>query len=196
MWEITLSKGERLKAAARDAADTPSMDEESFQAFYEATARPLWSYLSRVSGDAALADDLLQESYYRFLSASRQGMSEAHEKNYLFRIATNLLRDHWRRGKAAEPLVPDTASVAGKDDTAGRVQVQSDVGRALERLKPRERELLWLAYVEGFSHKQIAETIGLKTESIRLLVFRARQKLGALLRKRGLGPAGSRRSTE
>ena len=188
MCEFTLSKGERLKAGVRATADTPSMDDESFQTFYESTARPLWSYLSRVSCDATLADDLLQESYFRFLRASHQGMSEAHAKNYLFRIATNLLRDHWRRGKTAEHLAPETAPLAAKENTAERVQVQSDVSRALQKLKPRERELLWLAYVEGFSHKQIAEAIGLKAESIRLLVFRARQKLAGLLRKRRLGP--------
>jgi RNA polymerase sigma-70 factor, ECF subfamily len=186
MREIILSKGERLEAAVRAADNTASMDEESFQAFYENTARALWSYLSRVSGDAALADDLLQDSYYHFLRAGRQGMSEAHGKNYLFRIATNLMRDHWRRGRTAGRLVLKPTRAPA--DTAERVQVQSDVWAALKKLKPRERELLWLAYVEGFSHKQIAEAIGLKAESIRLLVFRARQKLAALLRKSGLGP--------
>jgi RNA polymerase sigma-70 factor (ECF subfamily) len=170
------------------------MDDESFQAFYENTARPLWSYLSRVSGDTALADDLLQESYYRFLRARPQGMSDAHGKNYLFRIATNLLRDHWRRGRAAGRLASE--NTPAPEDTAERVHVQSDVGRAVERLKPRERELLWLAYVEGFSHKQIGETLGLKADSIRLLVFRARQKLADLLCKQGLGPAGNRDSSE
>jgi len=43
------------------------MDEETFRAFYDRTARPVWSYLARITGDRALADDLLQESYYRFL---------------------------------------------------------------------------------------------------------------------------------
>jgi RNA polymerase sigma-70 factor (ECF subfamily) len=170
------------------------MDDESFQTFYESTARPLWSYLSRVSGDTVLADDLLQESYYRFLRAGHQGMTDAHGKNYLFRIATNLLRDHWRRGRSAGRLAPETTPAP--EDTAERVHVRSDVGRVVERLKPRERELLWLAYVEGFSHKQIGEALGLKADSIRLLVFRARQKLAGLLCKQGLGPAGNRDSSE
>ncbi len=188
MWEGTVSNGERLKAAVRAADDTTlPMDAESFQAFYESTARPLWSYLSRISGDAALADDLLQESYYRFLRAGLQGMSEAHGKNYLFRIATNLLRDHWRRGKTTKRLVPEMPRVSPQEDMAEKVQLKSDVWWALQKLKPHERELLWLAYVEGFSHKQIAETIGLKSESIRLLVFRARHKLAGILRKKGFG---------
>ena len=54
----------------------------------------------------------------------------------------------------------------------------------MARLKPRERDLLWLAYAQGSSHKEIAETLGLKTASIKLLLFRARRRLAAMLRRR------------
>src|SRR5690348_2768914 len=77
------------------------MQSDAFAAFYERSARPLWAYLARVSGDPALAEDLLQESYIRFLSADAPRTSdldgEVAARRYLFRIATNLLRDHWRR---------------------------------------------------------------------------------------------------
>ena len=61
-----------------------------------------------------------------------------------------------------------------------------DVAAALGRLKPRERQVLWLAYVEGSSHKEIAEIAGVRAPSVRLLLFRARRKLADLLRKRGV----------
>src|SRR5438128_5222039 len=99
MRDVTLTDVERLAATA-DAApvdDAFQMDEETFRAFYERTARPVWIYLSRIAGDAQAADDLLQETYYRFLRAERAYSSEAHRKNYLFRIATNLVRDSRRR---------------------------------------------------------------------------------------------------
>ena len=51
----------------------------------------------------------------------------------------------------------------------------------MARLKPRERDLLWLAYAQGSSHQEIAESLGLKTSSIKLLLFRARRRLAALL---------------
>jgi len=53
--------------------------------------------------------------------------------------------------------------------------------QAFQRLKPRERQLLWLAYVEGSSHKEIADCTGLRAGSIRLLLFRARRKLAELI---------------
>lgn len=189
--EITLSEAQRLEHAADTAEETFQMDEQSFRAFYDRTARPLWCYLRRVSGDPALADDLLQESYYRLLRSRHPEMSQVYLKNYLFRIATNLLRDHWRRGNSLQLVVSDgvprteEAQIPAGERTAERIQLQSDLSGALRNLKPRERELLWLAYVEGSSHKEIAEIVGLKAESIRLLLFRARQKFAALLRKRG-----------
>jgi RNA polymerase sigma-70 factor, ECF subfamily len=51
-------------------------------------------------------------------------------------------------------------------------------------MRPRDRQLLWLAYAEGYSHREIAEVTGLASASIRLLLFRARRKMAALLRER------------
>ena len=73
------------------------MDEDTFRAFYDRTARSVWAYLSRLTGDPHLADDLLQDVYYRFLRAGASYESEAHRRNSLFRIATNLARDAHRR---------------------------------------------------------------------------------------------------
>jgi RNA polymerase sigma-70 factor, ECF subfamily len=199
MRELVISEVERTQASAEESEETFHMDEESFRAFYERTARSLWGYLSRTSGDPALADDLMQETYYRFLRASLPATSEAHRKNYLFRIATNLLRDHWRRHKPTEPLSsPESGPEWEKkaepaaDRAADSIQQRSDLGRALSRLKPREREMLWMAYVEGFSHQEIADAVGLKAASIRLLLFRARHKLAGLLRHWNTGTGVAR----
>ena len=57
------------------------------------------------------------------------------------------------------------------------------VRQAFDRLKPRERQLLWLAYVEGSSHQEIAESTGLRSQSVRPLLFRARRKMANLIAK-------------
>jgi len=60
-------------------------------------------------------------------------------------------------------------------------------------MKMRECQLLWLAYAEGFSHREIAQITALREGSIRPLLFRARQKLAALLRAAGYGRKSARR---
>jgi len=51
----------------------------------------------------------------------------------------------------------------------------------MAKLRPRDRAMVWLAYVNGSSHEEIAATLGLKTASIKMLLFRARRRLASLL---------------
>lgn len=187
MRDLTYSDVQRLSAAPVAADETFHMDEDAFRAFYERTARSLWVYLARATGDRQAADDLLQEVYYRFLRAGAACESETHRRRYVFRVATNLVRDRHRR-RVDEVCLPDEGDEArvmagpallrAGDREAGRI----DLERALASLKHRERDLLWLAYGEGASHAEIAGALGLKTGSIKLLLFRARRRLAALLR--------------
>jgi RNA polymerase sigma-70 factor (ECF subfamily) len=101
-------------------------------------------------------------------------------RKYLFRIAANLLRDRWRRGEGAP--YPEPVESGSQPNADTQVNIQIDVRTAMQALKPRERELLWLAYVEGMSHVEIAEAMGLSAMSVRLLLFRARRRAAGLLR--------------
>lgn len=180
MSELVLAPAE---AAAVEYEAAFQMDEDRFRLFYERTARKVWCYLARVSGDPALADDLLQEAYYRLLRARLAADDEAYLTNYLFRIAANLVRDHWRARKNRGTPVESGEAVEMLSDhrTAARLERESDLSRAMNQLKPREREMLWLAYAVGSTHNEIAGALGIKSKSVRLLLFRARRKLAALL---------------
>jgi RNA polymerase sigma-70 factor (ECF subfamily) len=79
----------------------------------------------------------------------------------------------------------DNAPAAGDGDVAERAVARTDVRRAMLRLRPRDRALLWLAYAQGQPHAEIARTLGVKTGSIKLLLFRARKRLAGLLRGSG-----------
>lgn len=188
-----MSPDEALPRAAPDrtkavAGPAPVMDEATFPAFYEKTARRLRAYLRRVAGDAALADDLLQEAYYRLLRAPRVGAVEAQRVAFLYRVATNLLHDHWRRSRRESrwrerrPVPPP-----GPEEAT----LPHDLAGVWAALASRERALLWLAYVEGWSHEEIAEVVGVRPRSVRVLLFRARHELARRLRKRGLAPGRS-----
>ena len=180
---LSLVLGGAAKLQSRDADDAFSaMTEEEFRAFYERTARPLWAYLARVTGDPHRADDALQEAYYRFYRAGTKHESEAHRRNSLFRIATNVVRDSARRTKHhdPEPLTDDTR-VAAAPSSVHHTEVRTDLARAMQRLEPQQREMLWLAYAQGASHEEIAGMLGLRAISIRTLLARARKKLAGLL---------------
>ena len=193
LWESILPNaitGESSQAVHADNLIQLRMDSDAFAGFYERSARPLWAYLARVSGDPALADDLMQESYVRFLSAARPPSLEDGEvagRRYLFRIATNLLRDHWRRPRSSSiEEVPEEFFTA-RDDPARPDSAQSHslaiLTPAMARMNHRDRQLLWLAHAEGYSHREIAEVTGLASASVRLLLFRARHKIARLLRE-------------
>lgn len=182
LWQVAIPM---LTAGnALEQVGTP-MDSEGFAAFYERSARSLWAYLARVSGDPALADDLMQEAYLRFLGADRAGDGEVACRKYLFRIATNLLRDHWRRpGTTCIEEIPEAQLSAA--DNSSQQAAREMLGPALAQLRPRDRQLLWLAHAEGYAHHEIAEITGLQSTSIRLLLFRARRRIAALLREQDL----------
>ena len=176
-------------ARAHDAL----MDEAAFQAFYRRHNRALWGYLCRMVGNQTQADDVLQEAFCKFLVAPIGALDEQAQRAYLFRIATNLVIDqHRRRTREQQALEelgrPDQESGPhGGRRTYQPSAFSLDMARTFQELKPRERALLWLAYVEGSAHDEIAQSLGLKPKSIRVLLFRARHRLAALLRKKGLG---------
>ena len=178
-------------SALDEAAAGFMMDEDTFRALYDRTARGLWVYLARITGDRALADDLLQETFYRFLRAAATYENETHRRNSLYRIATNLARDVRRRSMAraaADPVGDEIERVPSGQD-AGAAERTADFTRAMARLKPRERAMLWLAYAEGASHREIADVLGLRPTSLKPLLFRARRKLAELL---GRAPRGGK----
>ena len=174
---------------SRDLDTTvPLMEEEEFRAFYERTARPLWSYLSRITGSSQSADDLLQEAYYRFYRAGARHDDEAHRRNSLFQIATNLARDAARHAKRVQnvPLDEEEGSATSLPASSAPVPerqaaIRTDLQRAMKQLDPTQRELLWLAYAQGASHEEIASILGLRAISIRTLLRRARIKLAGIL---------------
>lgn len=180
--DATYNDVSRLDHAGDACADFV-MDEDAFRSFYERTARGVWAYLARITGDRQLADDLLQEAFYRFLRAAAVHESEAHRRNSLYRIATNLARDARRRAltRPLANLEADAIEGLPGRDTNRSTEQRADFQRAMTQLKPRERAMLWLAYAEGASHQEIADALGLRPASMKLLLFRARRRMASLL---------------
>ncbi|BCS35759.1 hypothetical protein TBR22_A49930 [Luteitalea sp. TBR-22] len=155
-----------------------ALDEAEFQAFYDATASRLRAYLRR-SLPAEAVDDAVQEAYLRLLRTPHAALPQDERRAYLYRIAANLATDAYRarrKESVADGVAPD--DLPARAAAAG---TRLDVTRALDRLRVQERTMLWLAYVEQASHREIASALEVKEGSVRVLLSRARHKLAAAL---------------
>jgi RNA polymerase sigma-70 factor (ECF subfamily) len=153
-----------------------------FEAFYVRTARTLHGYLCRLSRDAATADEVLQEAYIRLINLP--AMDERPRKAYLYKTATNILRDRWRKLRREKEWW-ELSNVS--EHVQQNFNLSLDMASVLDRLSARERAVLWLAHVEELSHKEIGAVLGVKEKSVRVIIFRAREKAKVLLQQAGLG---------
>jgi len=150
-----------MDAAIDTAAHAPRLlDEREFHVLYARTAAPLRAFVARTLGSASHADDIVQETFLRVLRRPVPVLGDDKLRAYVFRIAGNLVVDHWRtRKREATGDIPERGA-PGRDQA-----LRMDMGRIFARLKPRERQLVWLAHVEGAAHHEIASAMGLAREA-------------------------------
>jgi RNA polymerase sigma-70 factor (ECF subfamily) len=177
------------------------VDQAAFHAFFKSSAPALKGYLRLRCRDAALADDLLQETYLRLLRRPLPTLGAAQLKSYLYKTASSVCVDHYRSRRQEarwreETSTADGTAGADSDDPSGladgsapdSLELPVDMQRVFATLKPRQQSLLWLAYVEGFTHDEIAEVIGVNVGSVKVLLSRARALLAEKLNDLGLAP--------
>lgn len=153
------------------------MEDQLFETIYEQTARPVWAYVARITGDPSAADDILQETYLRFLRASNSPTDAGQARSYLYKIATNLVYDRHRSlSRRGETEIFDTST------TTESAFADIEFSQVFSQLNEQERVLLWLAYVEGHDHQEIGKIANVKKLSVKVLLFRARRKLAKLLK--------------
>jgi RNA polymerase sigma-70 factor (ECF subfamily) len=161
------------------------MDNASFRLLYERNAPALRSYLRFSCRDRARADDILQDSFLRLLQRELPPLDERELKSYLYKTAHSVLVDSYRRAERDRHLADRIA--LEEHPASAEPAIPDDLQRILEILQPRDQQLLWLAYVEGFSHSEIAELIEVNEKSVRVLLLRARGRAAKALADQGIG---------
>lgn len=161
-----------------------------WEKFYENYSRSFWFYIYKICGDEPMADDVFQESFYKFLKAKINFQNEKHMQVYLYRIAYRLIIDRMRRIKVEKRAFAEEQRVylsnIQKESPQSEVHFSLDMEKTFKKLKPKERMLLWLAYVEGYSYGEIAEMTETKENSLKVQLFRAREKLAKILKMQEL----------
>lgn len=150
--------------------------ERAFAEHHEALRR----YLVRYTGDREEAADAVQEAYLRLLQQPPDHAAAV--RTWLFRVATNVVRDRWKgreiRRRLAQQAAHQPLDDAPPDphETLERRERQREAHRMLAVLSAREQAIV-LMREEGFMHREIAEAVGTTTGSIGTMLARALRKL-------------------
>src|SRR5262245_50057152 len=159
------------------------MDQAAFRSFYRKTAPVLRAYIARRAGSIDVADDLLQDVFMRFLLKAPATLSEPEMRAYLYRTAETLVVDRWRQRQRESER--DRAAAESPHEPV-RPEFADDINVAFRELKPAQRSLLWMAYVEEFDHREIAAAVGVRAGSVRVLLSRAREAFAGALKLFGV----------
>jgi len=190
----------RLMLALRDG------DGSAFDALFERWAGRLLGFLERMVRDAAVAEELVQETFLRVHRSRERYRPEARFSTWLYTIAANLARNELRRPFHRSPhqstdveegdgrAVPLLASGGPPpDEVAHARRVGDALEAAMDELPERQRAALWMSAVEGFSYAEVARALETTETSVKALVHRARSALAARMERGGTGAAGGGR---
>lgn len=146
-------------------------DQTSWEAIYATHRIELLRYVHRLTRDVHLAEDIVQDAFLRLWRETRAVDSP---RSWLYRVCTNLVRDHARRTVTRErhALPVDEEQVAPPDEAVEREESMRTVRLALDRLIPRDREALLLRE-SGFRYAEIADVIDVRPEIVPTLIARA-----------------------
>jgi len=157
---------------ARLLAEVRRGEPDAFDPFYDRFSRPLYALGLRWLGNPADAEELVSESLVRaWRAAENYDPGRGRVASWLFGIAHNVARDHWRAGSrnAAEPL-SDIEASSGKDGTDALVDAlvdALDVGVALESLSEAHRDILVLTYAHLATEAEIASQHGIPSGTVK-----------------------------
>jgi RNA polymerase sigma-70 factor (ECF subfamily) len=160
-------------------------DASALAAICERLYPRIYRYVSYKVEDRRDAEDLAGEVFVRMLSAIRNqtGNLEA----WLFRIAGNVLTDHYRKRAVRSGEVELTEEIAGGSDPGAAVERKLDGDRlrkGLRALTEEQRETVILRFVIGYDHEEVAKMMGRSAGAVRALQFRALAALKDVLEKR------------
>jgi RNA polymerase sigma-70 factor (ECF subfamily) len=150
--------------------------ERAFAALFADRSAALYRYLSRLSGDTALAEDIVQES---FVKLYQRGTMPDDPPAWLVSVAHNLWRDDRRRAVRRQRLLVERSTELPTDDTAPAADAATlaaerihGVRSALERLSLRERQILLLRH-EGYRYREIAAALDVAPSGVGTMLARA-----------------------
>ena len=156
------------------------MRDDEFERLYAAEAQSLFGFLAYRTGDRALAEDLLADTFERALrSRGRFDRRRGSEKTWLYALALNLLRDHARRAAAEARALGRAAEIdeGRADERLEGLERRDALSRALGSLSAEEREAVALRFGADLTVPEMAKVLGEPLTTVEGRVYRALRKL-------------------
>jgi RNA polymerase sigma-70 factor (ECF subfamily) len=156
------------------------MGEDVFERLWEAHAHRLVGFLIYRTGDRALAEDVVAETFERVVRARRAiDPHKGSEKTWIYSIALNLVRDHTRRSRVEERALERAVAVGAESDRGanGAVEDRDVIMRAMSDLGGEEREAIALRYIAELTIPEIGRLTGQSPKTIEGRVYRALRKM-------------------
>lgn len=139
-------------------------------------------YVLSLCHNVEIAEDVVSEAFYKaFVSVDEEKDSF---KYWLLKVCRNCYFDYVRKNKKQVELTADSKCDDDPADKLIKAEEYRALYRALSILQPNYREVLLLYYFEGMSVKEISQITGESTDNVKVMMFRARQKLKSLLEAR------------
>jgi RNA polymerase sigma factor (sigma-70 family) len=167
-----------------DACDMKKQGQETilaaaFWEYLEPVKRKVYNFVLKSVNFSQDADDIFQESVLQAFRYFRTFRRDANFETWLFSIAHNEIKKHFR--KAAKAPAPLAAEPSGPPDSGRTRELVNEVYRFAEKLDPRQREVFFLFYDSGFSIVEISGITGLGEGNIKFILSRARQNLKSIM---------------
>jgi RNA polymerase sigma-70 factor (ECF subfamily) len=159
------------------------MGQPPFETMLGAHHAEIYRYLRRVTASPSEADDLTQETFLRAWRAYRTLPEEANVRAWLFTIATNLARNHFRsesrrrRAHAAFEEDGAVAELAGPEGERAMNEARARVEAAVNGLPLRQRLAFIMRKIHDLDYEVIARSLGCSADTARAHVFQALRKV-------------------
>lgn len=170
---------QRSVAVAGAVEARPPLD----TAFRENAAQ-LYRYIFSKVGSTPVAEDLTSEVFLKAARWLQHDRSADSVRGWLYATARTTIVDHWRRQAQVQTLPLDAwedVLFCGRDPVEETRRTRERVVRLLRLLPEREREVLSLRFLRGYTAPEIAHTLGLTPGNVRVLQLRALRRAAALL---------------
>jgi RNA polymerase sigma-70 factor (ECF subfamily) len=157
----------------------------AFDALIARWHQPLWSYVRRMTGNDADAEDLAQEIWIRVIRGIARVRDGARLRGWLFGIARRVLMDRLRRAYAAPPEADvDVGTLPAEIDPVDSEADLASLEAALDTLPVVERDVLTLFYLRDLSLAELADALDVPVGTVKSRLFRARRMLRAAMQER------------